>query len=83
MNNVSAESLGQLNPQNEFIIVNDSPGRIPMFRNAYVEKMIYPRCQSRAPKYEACTQYSYLRAGADCSSRPSYCGNSSWIDDIQ
>lgn len=81
-NNVSAEAFGPIDESREFILTNDSPGRIPMFRNAYTEKMIYPQCESKAPKYQACTRYSYLPAGADCSTRPAYCGNSSWIDDI-
>lgn len=49
---------------------------------AHAEKILFPDCDSRAPKYLRCLEGSYSPAGAICAPKPSYCSDDSWLLDI-
>lgn len=50
-----------------------------LYEPAHIERIIYPKCSSRAKKYIACSKDSYKTAGEVCVEKPSYCTDDSWL----
>tara|TARA_Y100000768_G_C23991369_1_gene693780 strand:- start:921 stop:2084 length:1164 start_codon:yes stop_codon:yes gene_type:complete len=76
------EEIPSLDPSTTAVVALNPTSNEPVLRNAYVEKILYPACASKACRYVTCTQFSYTEAGNACQGRPSYCDTEEYLDNI-
>lgn len=76
------EEIPSLDPNTTAVVAMEPTSDEPVLRNAYVEKILYPACASKACRYITCTQFSYTEAGNACQGRPSYCDTEEYLDNI-
>ncbi len=83
------KNVGQYSEMNEkakpkyenSLLVTPDVEPLPLLRPAHLEKILYPGCDSKAPKYTKCAEYAYKRSGETCYDRPEYCKDETlWLD---
>lgn len=79
---LSPEQITDPKNQIAFGFEVDAKNSPPLFENAYVEKVLFPGCDSRASKYVQCIEKAYSEEGASCAGTPAYCSDDSWLSDI-
>ena len=71
------------NSQTQLVLKSKPEPSKPLFRAAQFERILYPRCKTKAPKYIECGKYSMVNAFDSCPDRPAYCEDESqWLDTI-
>ena len=80
----SGARIEDFDPSREFVlrIPADNPNA-PLLRAAHFEKILYPDCDTRAPRYIECTSYAYADTAKECEDRPEYCEDEAlWLDSV-
>lgn len=88
METVSTDYAGvtieDYDPNREYILNISAPNpNTPLLRAAHFEKILYPDCATRAPRYIECTSYAYADSAKECEDRPEYCEDEAlWLDSV-
>ena len=62
---------------------NTGEDRLFMFEPAHIERILFPRCPSKAQKYLKCAQQAYSKAREVCEPKPRFCEDNSWLTDLR